>query len=55
VAEKISKALSANRANTRYTVTPSAKVMLGVRKVSTDRMWDRFVRSQYSQPKPDQP
>src|SRR5215212_10241084 len=53
VAAKISKALSTGRPRTRYTVTPSAKVMLGVRRVSTDRMWDRFVRSQYPPPKPE--
>jgi NAD(P)-dependent dehydrogenase (short-subunit alcohol dehydrogenase family) len=52
VAGKIAKALTARRPSTRYTVTPSAKVMLGMRRVSTDRMWDRFVRSQYPPPKP---
>ena len=51
VAQKISKALSANRPNTRYKVTPSAKVVMGMRRVMTDRMWDRFVRSQYPPPK----
>jgi NAD(P)-dependent dehydrogenase (short-subunit alcohol dehydrogenase family) len=53
VAGKIAKALSARRPRTRYTVTPSAKVMLGVHRISTDRMWDRFVRSQFPQPKPE--
>src|SRR3954465_4619612 len=38
VAAKISKALSANRPNTRYKVTPSAKVMMGMRRLMTDRM-----------------
>jgi NAD(P)-dependent dehydrogenase (short-subunit alcohol dehydrogenase family) len=52
VAGKIAKALSAGRPSTRYTVTPSAKVMLGVRWALTDRMWDRLVRSQYPQPRP---
>jgi NAD(P)-dependent dehydrogenase (short-subunit alcohol dehydrogenase family) len=52
VARKIAKAIEARRPSTRYTVTPSAKVMLGVRRMSTDRMWDRFVRSQYPPPKP---
>jgi NAD(P)-dependent dehydrogenase (short-subunit alcohol dehydrogenase family) len=52
VAGKIAKALSAGRPSTRYTVTPSAKVMLGVRRALTDRMWDRLVRSQYPPPKP---
>jgi NAD(P)-dependent dehydrogenase (short-subunit alcohol dehydrogenase family) len=53
VAAKIAKALTARRPSTRYTVTPSAKVMLGMRRISTDRMWDRFVRSQYPPPKPE--
>jgi short-subunit dehydrogenase len=53
VARKISKVLSANRPNTRYKVTPSAKVMIGVRRLTTDRMWDRIVRSQYPRPKPE--
>jgi NAD(P)-dependent dehydrogenase (short-subunit alcohol dehydrogenase family) len=52
VAGKIAKALTARRPRTRYTVTPSAKVMLSVRRVSSDRMWDRLVRSQYPRPKP---
>jgi short-subunit dehydrogenase len=53
VAKKISKVLSADRPNTRYKVTPSAKVMIGVRRLTTDRMWDRMVRSQYPRPKPE--
>ena len=53
VAKKISKALSASRPNTRYKVTPSAKLMMGMRRLMTDRMWDRMVRSQYPPPKPE--
>ena len=53
VAQKISKALSANRPSTRYKVTPSARVMMGMRRLMTDRMWDRMVRSQYPPPKPE--
>ncbi|MFL5907163.1 MAG: SDR family NAD(P)-dependent oxidoreductase, partial [Solirubrobacterales bacterium] len=53
VADKIAKALKARRPGTRYTVTPSASVMLGMRRLMTDRMWDRFVRSQYPPPKPE--
>jgi NAD(P)-dependent dehydrogenase (short-subunit alcohol dehydrogenase family) len=52
VAGTIAKALSARRPSTRYTVTPLAKVMLGLRRAITDRMWDRLVRSQYPRPKP---
>jgi NAD(P)-dependent dehydrogenase (short-subunit alcohol dehydrogenase family) len=53
VAEKISKALTARRPGTRYTVTPSASVMLGMHRLMTDRMWDRFVRTQYPPPRPE--
>jgi short-subunit dehydrogenase len=53
VAAKISKALTATRPSTRYKVTPSARVIMGMRSAMTDRMWDRFVRSQYPPPKPE--
>ncbi len=53
VAAKISRALTVGRPRTRYTVAASAKAMLGMRRLSTDRMWDRFVRSQYPPPKPE--
>jgi len=53
VAAKISKVLSANRPHTRYKVTTSAKLMMGMRRLMTDRMWDRMVRSQYPPPKPE--
>jgi NAD(P)-dependent dehydrogenase (short-subunit alcohol dehydrogenase family) len=53
VANKIEKALSARMPDTRYKVTASAGVIMGMRKAMTDRMWDRFVKSQYPQPKPE--
>ena len=53
VAEKISKALSASRPHTRSKVTASARVMMGTRRLVSDRMWDRMVRSQYPPPKPE--
>src|SRR5262245_23596045 len=53
VAQKISKALSANRPSTRYKVTASARVMMGTRRLVSDRMWDRMMRSQFSPPKPE--
>src|SRR5262245_56325950 len=52
VAAKIEKALGAGRPHTRYRVTPSASMLMGMRRGMTDRMWDRFVKSQYPQPKP---
>jgi NAD(P)-dependent dehydrogenase (short-subunit alcohol dehydrogenase family) len=53
VAAKIAKALTSRRPATRYKVTPSARVVMGMRSLMTDRMWDRFVRSQYPPPKPE--
>jgi NAD(P)-dependent dehydrogenase (short-subunit alcohol dehydrogenase family) len=52
VAGKIAKALTSRRPATRYKVTPSARVVMGMRSVMTDRMWDRFVRTQYPPPNP---
>jgi NAD(P)-dependent dehydrogenase (short-subunit alcohol dehydrogenase family) len=52
VANKIEKALTARRPHTRYKVTASAGVIMGLRRTMTDRMWDRFVKSQYPPPKP---
>jgi NAD(P)-dependent dehydrogenase (short-subunit alcohol dehydrogenase family) len=53
VAGKIARALTARRPATRYKVTPSAKMVMGMRRVMSDRMWDRFVRSQYPPPRPE--
>jgi NAD(P)-dependent dehydrogenase (short-subunit alcohol dehydrogenase family) len=53
VAGKIARALIARRPATRYKVTPSAKMVMGMRRVMSDRMWDRFVRSQYPPPRPE--
>ncbi|MDQ3723577.1 MAG: oxidoreductase [Actinomycetota bacterium] len=40
VARKIEKAITTDRPRTRYTVTPSAKVLLGLHAVLPDRAWD---------------
>ena len=50
VARKIEKAISADRPRTRYTVTPSAKVLLGLHALLPDRGWDAFVSSQFPTP-----
>jgi NAD(P)-dependent dehydrogenase (short-subunit alcohol dehydrogenase family) len=50
---RFAKALTAGRPSTRYKVTPSARVMMGMRRAMTDKMWDRFVRSQYPPPNPE--
>jgi NAD(P)-dependent dehydrogenase (short-subunit alcohol dehydrogenase family) len=50
VAKVIDKALSAKRPRARYTVTPSAKLLLAQRALLPDRGWDAVMRSQYPQP-----
>lgn len=52
VAAKIERAIGSRRPATRYKVTASARVVMGMRRGMTDRMWDRFVSTQFSQPKP---
>jgi NADP-dependent 3-hydroxy acid dehydrogenase YdfG len=54
VAEKIEKALTATRPRPRYKVTASAAIMVGMRRATSDRMWDRFVGSQFRRPEPGQ-
>ena len=50
VAKVIEKALAARRPRARYTVTPSAKLLLGQRAQLPDRGWDAVMRSQFPQP-----
>jgi NAD(P)-dependent dehydrogenase (short-subunit alcohol dehydrogenase family) len=50
VAKVIDKAISARRPRTRYKVTASARMSLGMRRLMTDRAWDRAMRSQFPQP-----
>ncbi|HET8976391.1 MAG TPA: SDR family NAD(P)-dependent oxidoreductase [Solirubrobacterales bacterium] len=50
VAAKIEKALEARRPSTRYKVTASAGIVMGMRRGMTDRMWDRFVGTQFRRP-----
>jgi len=52
VAKKIEKAISADRPKTRYTVTPSAKLLMGQRRLMPDRAWDAMMRAQFPQPGP---
>ncbi len=51
VARKIEKAITAARPRTRYRVTPSAGMAMAQRSLLSDRMWDRFVGTQFPQPK----
>jgi len=50
VAKAIERAISARRPKTRYKVTPSARIVLGLRKLLPDRAWDLFMRSQFPSP-----
>jgi NADP-dependent 3-hydroxy acid dehydrogenase YdfG len=50
VARAIEKAITKRRPRTRYKVTPSARMALATRKLMTDRMWDRAMRSNFPQP-----
>src|SRR4051794_2033223 len=51
VARTIERAISRKR--TRYAVTNSARLMLGLHAVLPDRAWDRVVGSAYSRPRGD--
>jgi short-subunit dehydrogenase len=50
VAKKIERAIK--RPAPRMTVTASARIMLGLRRLMTDRMWDRSMRTNFPQPRP---
>jgi NAD(P)-dependent dehydrogenase (short-subunit alcohol dehydrogenase family) len=50
VARVIEKAITKRRPRTRYMVTPSARLALGQRRLVTDRMWDRMMRTTYPRP-----
>ncbi|HUZ28243.1 MAG TPA: oxidoreductase [Solirubrobacteraceae bacterium] len=51
VAKTISRALGARRPKARYLVTASARLMVGQRRLTPDRVWDVMMRSQFPQPK----
>lgn len=50
VAKVIERALSVRRPKTRYTVTPSAKLLLAQRALLSDRAWDAMMRSSFPTP-----
>ena len=51
VAKVIEKAITSTRPRTRYKVTDSARLIMGQRKLLSDRMWDRFVGTQFPRPR----
>jgi len=50
VAKAIERAITSRRPRARYPVTPSARLIMGLRALLTDRMWDAFVGAQFTQP-----
>jgi NAD(P)-dependent dehydrogenase (short-subunit alcohol dehydrogenase family) len=50
VAEAIEAAVSDRNPRSRYVVTPSAHLFLGLRRLLPDRAWDAVLRSSYPQP-----
>jgi short-subunit dehydrogenase len=50
VAKVIETALTASRPRTRYTVTPSAWMLMGARRWVSDRAWDSFMANSYPRP-----
>jgi NAD(P)-dependent dehydrogenase (short-subunit alcohol dehydrogenase family) len=51
VAEALERAITRGRAPTRVTITPSAKLMIGTRRLLSDRAWDAAMRRQFPQPR----
>src|ERR671912_555485 len=50
VAETIERAISARIPRSRYAVTPSAHLLMGLRRLLPDRAWDAALRTSYPQP-----
>lgn len=50
VAAVVEKAITAEKPRARYTVTPSAKVLIGLRAVLPDAGWDRLVGGSFPRP-----
>jgi NAD(P)-dependent dehydrogenase (short-subunit alcohol dehydrogenase family) len=50
VAKTIERVLKRRNPPARITITPSAKLMLGVRRVLPDRAWEAMMRAQFPQP-----
>ncbi len=51
VARAVEKAIGARRPRARYTVTPSAKLLLAQHAALPDSAWDAVMRTQYPQPR----
>jgi NADP-dependent 3-hydroxy acid dehydrogenase YdfG len=53
VAKAIERAITARRPRTRYPVTPGARAVLALRRAMPDRVWDRFLATQFKPPRPE--
>ena len=51
VAKAVEKAIDARRAPIRMRVTPSARVLITQRRLMPDRVWDRFLSTQFKRPR----
>jgi len=51
VAKTIARALASDHPKARYPVTASARLMIGQRWLTPDRLWDRMMRTQFPVPK----
>jgi NAD(P)-dependent dehydrogenase (short-subunit alcohol dehydrogenase family) len=51
VAKTIERALKRRHPPARIKITPSAKVMIGLRRMMPDRAWDAAMRAQFPQPR----
>lgn len=50
VAGVVERAVSADRPRARYPVTPSARLLMTLRRLLPDRAWDAFLRRQFPRP-----
>ncbi|MFI4989318.1 MAG: SDR family NAD(P)-dependent oxidoreductase [Solirubrobacterales bacterium] len=51
VAKVIERAIKRRHPPARITITPSAKVTIGLRRLMPDRLWDAAMRAQFPQPR----
>jgi len=51
VAKVIARAIKRRHPPARITITPSAKVTIGMRRLMPDRLWDAAMRAQFPQPR----
>lgn len=51
VAETIERAIRADRPRTRYRVTAAATLLIGLRRVLPDRLWDAFLAASFPRPR----